>query len=203
MPVPTPTLLTASAARPVVGTLPDGTVLRVRPLVRRDRGALAERFRRLSAQTRHARFLHPVARLSERDLHVLVDGVDGESHVALVLEAVTLTTDAAGGGTGVDVTAVGVGRYVRDPDRPAAADVAFTVDDAWHGRGCGRALAAAVARHARAAGVRVLTADVLVGNAACLRLLAGLGELVHRSVECGVVEVEVALHPDLHVDDPA
>jgi GNAT superfamily N-acetyltransferase len=176
-----------------VGELVDGTVLRVRPLVPRDRAALAERFRRLSPDTRYARFLHPVERLSPADLDLLVDSVDGETHVALVLEAVRVATDGRGAVTGIEVAGVGVGRYVRWPDRPDAADVAFTVDDAWHGRGCGRALGAALAGHARTEGVRVFTADVLADNAACLRLLAGLGRLTRLGSDGGVVHVEVAL----------
>ena len=175
-----------------IGVLPDGTALRIRPLVAGDRAELVRLFRAQSPASRCARFLQPVDELSEHDLRLLVDDVDGERHVAVLLEAVRSVRDESGG-TRVEVSSVGIGRYVRWAHRPSVADVAFTIDDAWHGRGCGRRLAGALAEHARRAGVRTFHADVLDHNTASLCVLAGLGPLSRVGREDEILEVVVVL----------
>ena len=185
---------TQTADRPTpVGVLPDGTSLRVRPLQPGDRDTVLQRFHALSPASRRARFLQPRDELTERDLRLLADDVDGEWHVAVVLEAVRTVRDARGVGTHTEVSGVGVARYVRSSHQPSVADVAFTIDDGWHGRGCGRRLVGALAEHARRAGVRVFSADVLDDNAASLRLLAGLGALSRVGNVDEILQVEVVL----------
>jgi GNAT superfamily N-acetyltransferase len=63
----------------------------------------------------------------------------------------------------------GLARLVRDGD---AAEVAFEVVDAQHGRGVGAALAEALAADARAAGITEFRATVAGDNGRAMSLLA-------------------------------
>ncbi|MDN5857303.1 MAG: GNAT family N-acetyltransferase [Pseudonocardia sp.] len=110
----------------------------------------------LSPRSRYLRFHSPVPRMTASMRRALLD-VDGHDRVALVAEA-------------VDGTPVGVARTARDPRRPAEAELAVAVVDAWHRRGVGRRLVTAIARRAQDAGVRRLTARVLPENTAALGL---------------------------------
>ena len=144
------------------GRLPDGTPVRVRPLVAEDRGLLLAGFSALSSRSRHSRFGRGVSDAQfERMLPVLLDTVDQQSHVALVLYA--------------DDQPIGVGRLRRFTSNPDVADLAVTVADEWHGRGAGAVLAGEVL--ARAGNVREIQTVVSQDNPASLRMLARLGEL--------------------------
>ena len=65
--------------------------------------------------------------------------------------------------TGVPERVVGHAQYLRDPGG-TVAEVAFTVADAFQGRGLGTLLLAHLAEHAHAAGVELLDAEVMSGN---------------------------------------
>lgn len=164
-----------------VGSLSDGTSLRVRPLRSDDFDVVEAVFGALSPDSRHARFFATVD-LSPSLLDLLVEDVDGVDHVALVLSVAT----RAGWED------VALARYVRDSDSPSRAEVAFSVVDAHQGRGCGGVLLDALAEHARSSGVGTFTASVLPENSASRRLLERLGSC-RASWEDGVVQVEVDL----------
>jgi len=115
--------------------LRDGTRAFVWPLLPTDAETLRDGFRRLSADSRRRRFLTSLAALNDATIRLLVAGVDGVHHVALILVAVP-----AGG----IERPVGVARLVLDPADPTTADVAFTVADEWQGRGVGNVLATAL-----------------------------------------------------------
>lgn len=154
--------------------LPDGTAAMVWSLSPNDARGLRENYRQLSPEARYSRFLSGVGDLSDDMLRRLVDEVDGVNHVALVL--VVFPQD------GPD-RAVGIGRIIRLRDRPSAADVAVTVDDAWRRRGIGTALLDELVRQ-RPAGVVELITHVAADNKASLALLARAGE-VHLSAPAG------------------
>jgi RimJ/RimL family protein N-acetyltransferase len=166
--------------------LRDGTPARIWPLLPTDGRALRAGFRTLSADSRRRRFLTATGELTDRMLHLLVDGVDGERHIALVLVAFP-----AGGVEEL----VGVGRLVQDATDPATADIAVTVADSWQGRGAGAALARALLDR-RPGAVRRLSTVVAADNAASLGLLHSLGRMSVRPAGPGVTEVTVALGPD-------
>ena len=73
---------------------------------------------------------------------------------------------------------------------PSSVEVAFVVQDAWHGRGLGTILLDAVLRAAVARGVRQFRAFVLADNRRMLGLLARRTEITERKLEEGVVSVE-------------
>jgi L-amino acid N-acyltransferase YncA len=136
--------------------------VQIRPLTRDDRERLAAAYARLGEETRRRRFRSAAPRLSERDLDALTSGIDHRDHEALA--AVT-----------PDGELVGVARFVRLPHRPAVAEVAIAVDDAWQGRGIGRRLLEALVERARAAGVSYFIAYVAGDNAAVRHWVARLG----------------------------
>lgn len=89
--------------------------------------------------------------------------VDFKNHVAIV----ALAEDA-----GRKVIAGG-GRYiVFDPGR---AEMAFVVVDAWQGRGVGSVLMRHLVQFARDAGLRELSAEVLLENVAMRRVFQKFG----------------------------
>ena len=130
-------------------------------------------------------FSTPVDRLSETMLAHLVDEVDGIDHVALVLCAETAD----------DVfEPVGIGRIVRYPDLPDAADLAVTVQDQWQGRGVATALLPVLVRLRPKGVTRVLTA-VIADNEASLAMLRRLGPTAVHYAGVGMLDVEVRLEP--------
>lgn len=169
-------------------TLRDGTPAVIWPLLPNDARGLRENFAQLSADSRYNRFISGVATLSDAMLSVLVDEVDGVDHIALVL--------AVFPAEGPD-RAVGVGRLIRYPDRPMAADVAVTVVDEWQGRGVATALLSALVKR-RPAGVVQLVTQVTTNNHASIAMLARLGIVSTQIVAGqGVYDVTVDLSDPL------
>jgi acetyltransferase len=163
------------------------------PLSPSDARGLAENYSHLSERSRHLRFLSPMRELSPSMLQLLVDSVDSREHVALVL--VVFPAD------GPD-RAVGVGRLIRHPDEPSAADVAVTVDDAWQGRGVATAVLAELLRQ-RPEGVTSLRTEVAAENRASLAMLRRLGAMHTRMSGSGVYEVRIDLDPPAPADSGA
>lgn len=112
---------------------------------------------------------------------MLVDGVDGVEHVALVLVALPRKGDEE---------VIGLGRLIRHPDRPTAADVAVTVLDEWQGRGAATVLLDALTQR-RPEGVTELITQVASDNPASLAMLRRLGALRITGTASGVHDVEV------------
>jgi GNAT superfamily N-acetyltransferase len=92
---------------------------------------------------------------------------------------------------------VGVGRYVRDPQRPDTAEVAVTVADDWQGRGLGTMLLDALSARAEDEGITRFTALMLATNSEMMDLLEQLGPVRVVDRDAGAVEVEV---PNPHVE---
>jgi GNAT superfamily N-acetyltransferase len=159
-------------------TLRDGTLVAVRPQTREDRPRLAEFFAGLSPRSRYQRFFTGMPpKLPSRMLDALAD-VDGERHVGLV---------AVRGGR-----ILGAARYLRRPDAPSSADVAFTVADELHGRGLGSLLMRELKAYARCRGIRRFHFDALATNDAALTVARGLGAQLTRngSTVEGVIHIE-------------
>ena len=84
---------------------------------------------------------------------------DGSRHVALVAEAVD----------GDEVVPVGLAHLIALDEE--TAEIAFSVVDAWHGRGIGRRLVTALRHRAIDLGHRRLLAHVMVANKAAQAVL--------------------------------
>jgi GNAT superfamily N-acetyltransferase len=155
------------ASQMLLTTLRDGTVVVVRPQTREDRPHLADFFARLSPRSRYQRFFTGMPeKLPKRILDALAD-VDDERHVGLL---------AVRGGR-----VLGTARYLRRPENPAVADVAFTVSDELHGRGLGALLMDELRAHAGRRGVKRFVFEVLASNNAALTVARGLGARLDRA----------------------
>ena len=163
-----------------VTTLRDGERVVTRPIEPTDKQALLDGFERLSDESRYRRFLSPTPRLTDSQLRYLTE-VDHDRH-----EAVIAFAEKSG-------EPIGVARYVRFPDDPAAAEPAVTVVDEWHGRGLGTLLLEEISERARAAGVECFVATVLAGNKPIIALLEHLETTASKSVEGGVLRIEAEL----------
>jgi acetyltransferase len=142
--------------------LADGTPAIIRPIEPGDGPAVAKAFSLLSEETRQKRFLAPKPRLSQAELRYFTD-VDGCDHVALI---------AVHGDRPEWV--LGVGRFVRDRERPDTAEFAIVVGDAYQRQGLGRELSRRLVDAARAGGVEHFTAWTLSDNVAVERLIQSI-----------------------------
>jgi RimJ/RimL family protein N-acetyltransferase len=144
--------------------LPDGTLLKVRPIRGDDKHGIAAGLSRLSERSIHRRFLSPKTSFTKAELRYLTE-VDGHNHVAIVVE------DPASPGE-----LIAVGRWVRLADEPESAEIAITVADCWQGRGLGSLLASVLGDEAGRHGIRRFTATVSAENVPALRLLEKAAE---------------------------
>jgi GNAT superfamily N-acetyltransferase len=88
---------------------------------------------------------------------------------------------------------LGVARYVRNNDRPDAAEVAVTVIDDWQGLGLGTLLLEVLSARARDEGIRSFTALMLATNEEMMDLLRRLDPVQIIDRELGTVEIEVPI----------
>jgi GNAT superfamily N-acetyltransferase len=157
------------------------------------RHELQAHFTDLSEESRYRRFLAAMPLLSPSMLHQLVDTVDDVDHVALFAQVIPGGRPAPQSGRPLIGIPIGIGRFIRDPDRPNSADVAVTVIDAWQHNGVGSLIISALARSARRHGIDVFVADVLATNPAALALLKYAGDATRTASEAGVIHAEVKL----------
>ena len=169
-------------------TLRDGTPATLRTIEPEDSGAIAAGFDELSDESRYRRFLSPVPRLSKSTLRYLTD-VDHHDHEAVIAFS-------------HDGEPMGVARYVREDPGGDLAEVAVTVVDRWQGRGLGTELLARLTERARQEGVNRFTATALATNNDMIDMLGNLGVIDTRPASNGVVEMRVALPPDVHEESP-
>ena len=138
-----------------------------------DGPAILDGFERCSADTRYFRFLSGGYQLTDERLHALTDADHREHAVWLALDRDVLP--------GAPVAALA--RFVRSPDSPQVAEVAFIVADAYQGRGLGVLLLDALRVSASVVGVTTFTAQVLADNGPMKALLLHRGaHVVDRTV---------------------
>ena len=92
-------------------------------------------------------------------------------------------------------TIIAGGRYIADDaPRPCrSAEVAFTTEEDYQGRGIARLLLRHLIRIARENGVARLEADVLAGNQAMLTVFRRSGLPMQQCSDGGVVHVALSL----------
>ena len=137
-------------------------MVRVRPLRPTDRAIYERAVLDLSPRSRYLRFFAPIPRLSKRMLDQMTQ-IDGHRHVAYV----ALTPDES--------SAVGVVRYVLEPDHLDSGEVAIAIADDWQRRGLGGRLLQQTIEHAQLAGLKSLTATTLCENTGAAGLLRASG----------------------------
>ena len=162
--------------------LRDGRTAGVRPSTPGDSDAMRRFFDRLSPSSRRLRFLGS-ARASEVLLTQLCDNHEPQKALTLIV------CRRAENGTQI----IGVGSYFAESE--ASAEVAFTVDDALHGRGIATALLERLALYGREQNFDYFSASVLPENQEMLDVFRDSGFETHSTTEGDVVEVRLSLQP--------
>jgi RimJ/RimL family protein N-acetyltransferase len=171
----------------VTETLRDGTAVTIRAIHRDDRGKVVAAFMNLDRESIYTRFFTHKSSLSEKELRQLTD-VDFHHVVALV---VTRTEDSE--------KIIAGARYVVADDAPLPcrrAEVAFTTEEDYQGRGIACLLLQHLARIARQNGVSQLEADVLPGNQRMLTVFRRSGLPMQQHSADGAIHVTLSLPPE-------
>ena len=147
----------AAFIKPIPVRVRGGTGLHLRPVLPGDN----ERTVRFSSDTLYRRF--QTTGMPTGTLITYLFEVDYLDHFAWVM------TD------GADGPAVADARFVRYEDDPTIAEIAFTVGDAYQGRGIGAFLMGALAVAARYDGVERFSAQVLPENSSMREILDRCG----------------------------
>jgi len=158
-------------------------ILLIRSITPQDKTALDEGFHHLSQKSVYNRFHGPKKDLTNNELTYFTE-VDHHYHVALlgILQI------------GENGKLVGVGRYVCvDRTPPLEAELAITVDDAYHNLGVGTSLMKHLIVIAAQNGVHRLEADVLSDNTGMLRILFNCGLPQSTEVSQGETHVTLSL----------
>lgn len=142
--------------------LRDGQEIEIRALRPDDRDGMLAAIERTGKESLRRRFFAPKHSFSENEIAFFMD-IDFSKHIALV----------ALGEEHESRVIIGGGRCI--VTEPEKAEVAFVVIDGYQGRGIGTLLMHHLARIARAAGLKELSAEVLSGNAAMRRVFNKFG----------------------------
>ncbi len=158
--------------------LRDGSTVRLRPAKPSDEAAVRAMFGRLSTESLYARFFR-IPKLPTLDVSGLLHA-DPDRAFSLVAESRGLACALAG--------------YVRDPQLPDRAEVAFVTGDALRGRGIGTRMLEALADVARAHRIQQFDAYVLADNNRMMRVFVDSGFAIERQLEAGVFHVTLDLN---------
>ena len=165
----------AAFLTPIPVRVRDGTELLLRPVLPGDSERTMQGHVRFSSDTLYRRFMSP--RVPSPALMDYLAEVDYVDHFVWVM-------------TDEDGHPVADARFVRDDHDPCVAEIAFTVADAYQGRGIGSFLIAAISVAARVGGVEKFSARMLADNVAMRTIMDHYGALWERD-DIGVVTTVV------------
>jgi RimJ/RimL family protein N-acetyltransferase len=165
--------------------LENGVEVVIRPIRPTDKPLLADGIARLSPRSARFRFLAPKNRLTSAELRYLTE-IDFVDHYALVAVRADDPWHASA-----------VGRWVRDRDRPDAAELAIVVEDDLQRQGLGTAVVFELAAAARARGISRFTGTALTENVAAARLFRRLSPFSEMRVEGATYELSAELGVEL------
>lgn len=152
----------------------DGTHLMLRPVLPGDSERTVHGHIQFSSETLYRRFM--TARLPTPALMHYLSEVDYVDHfVWVVIDGIDPVADA---------------RFVRDEADPSVAEIAFTVADAYQGRGIGTFLINALSIAARVAGVEKFSARMLSDNLPMRTIMDHYGAIWQRE-DIGVITTVV------------
>lgn len=164
--------------------LRDGTPILIRVVGPQDRARIVDAFGKLEPDSIYTRFFSMKKELSAAELN-RVTTTDFEHYLAL----------AASIGTGRDEILIGGASYtvVTSTDGARAAEVAFTIEEDYHGKGLAGKLLALLIGIAREHGITRFDADVLAGNPSMLSVFKHSGLPTVVTSDHGVFHVEMDL----------
>ena len=165
-------------------TLRNGLAVTIRHLRPDDRERMAKAVRKLDRESIYARLFSYRNELTPVGLDRLMH-VDPDRDVALVV-----TTQV-----GIDEVLIASGRYfiAGENARVRKAEVAFVVEEEYHGLGIAGRLLQSLARIAREQNIAALEADVLAENKSMLAVFSRSGLPMRQDREGGVVHVTLSL----------
>jgi RimJ/RimL family protein N-acetyltransferase len=168
----------------VTDTLKNGALVKIRSIKPEDKERISEAFKNLESGSIYTRFFQHKKELSDKELKGATE-VDFKNVVALV---VTIEEE------GKEIV-IGGGRYVIMDNTAAApsAEVAFTVEEDYHGQGIAGRLLQHLGRIGREMGVGRFEAEVLPVNKAMLAVFSRSGFPMKKKHEEGVVHVTLSL----------
>ena len=147
----------------------DGTGLMLRPVLPGDTERVAHGHVQFSPETLYRRFLS-VRTPTEALLRYLFE-VDYVDHFVWVV------TD------GVDGAVVADGRFVRDPDDPTVAEIAFTVSDDFRNKGVTKLFLDYLIRIAQEQGIDGFFGTILMVNKPMLHIIRSLNYKIEAKIE--------------------
>jgi GNAT superfamily N-acetyltransferase len=159
----------------------DSEGVTIRPIRPDDRERIVKAFRALDLRSIYVRFFFHKKDLSDEELRRLCEP-DRAREVVLVATI----------GSGSQEPIIGLGHYVR---RGASAEIAFTVEEDYQGRGIASSLLQHLAHIARENGILQFEADVLAENAPMLNVLH------HSGLRAGVRASDGIVHVTLFLGD--
>ena len=165
-------------------TLKNGQKIRIRAIRPVDKDLVLEMFRNLESESIYTRFFHAKKLLTNGDLKMITE-VDFEKVVALVV-----TT-----GPEDNETMIAGGRYacIETEGTCQNAEVAFTVEEDYHGQGIASMLLQRLVEIARVRGVAQFEAEVLAQNRAMLKVFKRSGLPVKENYEDDSIHVVMPL----------
>ncbi len=164
------------------GRLRDGTAIVIRSIGSEDKSILIEVMHHLSPQSRYFRFLTPKNEPTEEDLAIFAN-VDARRHFALVACFIEDGKEKP----------LGLGEYFVTDEPSVSAELAFAVEDEFHGRGVATALLHHLAIIARRVGVTQFTALVHAENRKMLEVFANSGFAVDVQESFATVQLRLKL----------
>jgi RimJ/RimL family protein N-acetyltransferase len=169
----------------VVEKLRDKRPVTIRAIRPGDKEPFREAFKGLEASSIYLRFFGPRKELTDREL-VQATEVDFIRTVALV----ACVQESAG------ERIIGGARYfaLEGPDPPSAAEIAFLVEEDYHGQGLASILLTHLMLIGRKQGISRFDADVLHGNKKMLRVFERAGLPVVTKASSDSIHVTIFLN---------
>jgi acyl-CoA hydrolase/L-amino acid N-acyltransferase YncA len=158
--------------------LSDGLTVTIRPIKPTDEPLLQDLFYSHSDENIYRRYFSPVKAMPRAKAQKLAN-VDYRQNMALVV---------AIGEIGLE-RIIGVGRYVALKEKEGMVEVAYTIHDAYQGRGLGSLLQERLERYAERMGFKGVTACVFEGNRAMFKTFSKRGAYQVSSADGGVLEI--------------
>ena len=167
-----------------VETLKNGVAVRIRAITPDDKDRLLQAFHNLEAESVYTRFFHSKKSLTDAELKAATE-IDFEKTVALVATV----------GEGDDEVIIGTGRYISFGDaRPLpSAEVAFVVEEDYHGQGLAGRLLRHLAAIGREKGLARFEAEVLSENKAMLTVFERGGLPMKKAFDGGNLHLTLSL----------
>ena len=168
----------------VVEKLRDQRPVKIRAIRPGDKALLLEAFKGLEASSIYTRFFGPRKDPTDREL-IQATEIDFIHNVALV----SCIQESA------RERIIGVGRYIalEGPDPPSAAEIAFVVEEDYHGQGIAPILFKHLLLIGRQQGISRFEADVLHTNKKMLRVFERTGLPVVKKSSSDSIHVTIKL----------